>query len=331
MSNSLRPHGLQHARLPCPSLSPRVCSNSHPLSQWCHQTISSPVIPFSSCPQFFPASGSFPSSWLFTPGRPSIGASASVKLQYLMLQLLPYKNNNSGHNNKACQRVSLRKIQTRGFHKLQIKDFSVWTCPVNYIQTMTLLLKRKEINIKAVATFTVRQKKENIKNRACQTHSSNTSTKGATQSLYTYTITHQIPLLPVEFSTPRTHIFKSQTPSSSDVALLAEGSLQINKRMRSSWSRVSLQPVWWRACQRGTRDTHALRERPPCDAEGRGHSDASRSQETPTLPPGCTRCQREARNTRNQRCPHLNCGLLSSEVWENRRLLFQPPQASAFC
>lgn len=179
---------------------------------------------------------------------------------------------------------------------------------------MTLLLKRKEINIKPVSTFTVRQKKENIKNRACQTHSSNTSTEGATHSLYTYTITHQSTLLPVDFSTPQTHIFKSQAPSSSDVVLLAEGSLHINKRMRSSWSRVSLQPVGRRPCQRGTRDTHAHRERPPCDVEGRGRGDASRSQETPTLPPGRTRCQREAWNTRNQRCPHLDCGLLSSEV-----------------
>ena len=56
VSDSLRPHGLQHTRLPYPSLSPRVCSNSCPLSQWCHSTISSSVAPFSSCPQSFPAS-----------------------------------------------------------------------------------------------------------------------------------------------------------------------------------------------------------------------------------------------------------------------------------
>ena len=55
MFDSLWPHGLQHARLPCPSLSPRVCSNLCPLSRWCHATISSSVTPFSSCPQFFPA------------------------------------------------------------------------------------------------------------------------------------------------------------------------------------------------------------------------------------------------------------------------------------
>ena len=60
VSDSLQPHELQHARLPCPSLSPGICSNSCPLSQWCHPTILSSVVPFSSCPQSFPASGFFP-------------------------------------------------------------------------------------------------------------------------------------------------------------------------------------------------------------------------------------------------------------------------------
>ena len=78
MSDSLRPHGLHHVRPPCPSQSPKVCSNSCPLSQWCQPTISSSVVPFSYCPQSFPASGSFPVSWLFTSGGQSTGASASV-------------------------------------------------------------------------------------------------------------------------------------------------------------------------------------------------------------------------------------------------------------
>ena len=69
---------LQHARLPCPSLSPRACSNSWPLSWWCHSTILSSVSPFSSCPQSFPALGFFPMSWLSASGGQSIGASASV-------------------------------------------------------------------------------------------------------------------------------------------------------------------------------------------------------------------------------------------------------------
>ena len=78
MSDSLQPHGLQHARLPCPSPSPGDCWNSGPLSQWYHPTMSSFVTPFSSCLQSFPASVSFPMSQLFTSGGHSIGASASV-------------------------------------------------------------------------------------------------------------------------------------------------------------------------------------------------------------------------------------------------------------
>ena len=75
LSDYLRPHGLQHSRLPCPSLSPGACSNSCPLSWWCHPTILSSVAPFSSCAQSFPASGSFPMSHLFASGGQGIGAS----------------------------------------------------------------------------------------------------------------------------------------------------------------------------------------------------------------------------------------------------------------
>ena len=78
MSDSLWPHGLQHTRLPCPSPSPGACSNSCPFSWWCHPTISSSVVPFSSCLQSFPASGSFPMSWFFASGGQSIGVSASI-------------------------------------------------------------------------------------------------------------------------------------------------------------------------------------------------------------------------------------------------------------
>ena len=75
VSNSLWLHGLQHARLPCPSPSPGACSNSCPSSQWCHPPISSSVVPFSFCLQSFsPASGSFLMSWFFASGHPSIGA-----------------------------------------------------------------------------------------------------------------------------------------------------------------------------------------------------------------------------------------------------------------
>ena len=75
--NSLRPHGLQRARHPCPSATPGVHSDSCPLSRWCHPTISSSVVPFSSCLQSFPALGSFPMSQFFASGGQSNGVSAS--------------------------------------------------------------------------------------------------------------------------------------------------------------------------------------------------------------------------------------------------------------
>ena len=86
VSNSLWPHGLQHTRPPCPSPAPRVYSNSCPLSQWCHPTISSSVIPFPSCLQSFPASGSFPMSQFFASGSQSIRVSASASVLPMSLQ-----------------------------------------------------------------------------------------------------------------------------------------------------------------------------------------------------------------------------------------------------
>ena len=82
----LQPHGLQHVMLPCPSLSPRVHLNSCSVSQWCHSTISSSVTPFSPCPQSFPASRSFPMSWLFSSGGQSIGTSASASVLPINIQ-----------------------------------------------------------------------------------------------------------------------------------------------------------------------------------------------------------------------------------------------------
>ena len=83
---TLRPHGPQHARLPCPSPTPAACSNSCPSSRWCHPTISSFVIPFSSYLQSVPASGSFPMSQLFASGGQSIGASASASVLPMNIQ-----------------------------------------------------------------------------------------------------------------------------------------------------------------------------------------------------------------------------------------------------
>ena len=111
--DSLQPHGLQHARLPCHSVSPGVCSDSCPLSQWCHPTISSSVTPF-SCPRSFPSSGSFPMSWLLASGGQSIGASASTSVLPMNLQGFPYHGYTSyfvkgsapmltGHLDQPCQ------------------------------------------------------------------------------------------------------------------------------------------------------------------------------------------------------------------------------------
>ena len=86
VSDSLRPHRLQDARLPCPSPTPRAYSSSCPLNRWCHPTISSSVIPFSSCPQSFPASGYFPLSQFFASGGQSIGASASASVLPMNIQ-----------------------------------------------------------------------------------------------------------------------------------------------------------------------------------------------------------------------------------------------------
>ena len=83
---SLQPNGLQHSRPTCPSPTPGVYSNSHPLSWWCHPGISSSVIPISSCLQSFPASGSFPGSQFFTSGGQSIGVSASASVLPMTIQ-----------------------------------------------------------------------------------------------------------------------------------------------------------------------------------------------------------------------------------------------------
>ena len=86
MSDSLQPLELYNARILCSPLSPRICSNSHTLSQWCYQTMSSSATPFSFCLQSFPVSGSFLMNWLFTSGGWSIGASASASVLPMNIQ-----------------------------------------------------------------------------------------------------------------------------------------------------------------------------------------------------------------------------------------------------
>ena len=86
VSDSFWPHGLQHARLFCPSTTPEDSSNSCPLSRWCHSAISSSVVPFSFCLQSFPASGSFPMSQFFSSGGQNIGVSASTSVLPMNIQ-----------------------------------------------------------------------------------------------------------------------------------------------------------------------------------------------------------------------------------------------------
>ena len=86
VSDSLQPYGLQHARLPCPSPTPGACSHSCPSSRWCYSTISSSVVPFSSCLWSFSASGSFPMNLFFASGGQSIGASASASVLPMNIQ-----------------------------------------------------------------------------------------------------------------------------------------------------------------------------------------------------------------------------------------------------
>ena len=135
MSNSLQPHGLQHIRLPCQSLTPGAYSDSCPSSQWCHPTISSSVIPFSSCPQSFPASGSFPTSQIFASGGQSIGASASAVLTMNI------------HNWFPLELTGLISLQSKGlsrvfsnttFQKHQFFRAQLSLCSNSHIRTWLL-------------------------------------------------------------------------------------------------------------------------------------------------------------------------------------------------
>ena len=133
----LRPHGLQHARHPCPSSSPGACSNSCPLSLWCHPKISSSVIPFSSRLQSFPASGSFLMSQLFASGGQSIGASASASVLPMNIQdWFPLGwTSLISLQSKGLSRVLSNTIVQK--HRFFGSQFSLWSN--SYIHTWLLV------------------------------------------------------------------------------------------------------------------------------------------------------------------------------------------------
>ena len=118
---SLRPHGLQHPRLPYSSPSPGVCSSSCPLNRWCHPAISSFIAIFSFCLLSFPASGSFPMSRLFLSGDQSIGASASASVLPISIQSwCPLRLTGLLHNCLSCEwKGPLYRCQTRGLFKTE--------------------------------------------------------------------------------------------------------------------------------------------------------------------------------------------------------------------
>ena len=139
MCNSLRSHGLQHASLPCPSPTPRACSNSGPSSWWCHPTISSSVIPFSSCLQSFPASEFFPMSQFFTSGGQSIGVSASVSVFPVSIQdWFPLGLTDL----VSLQSKGLSTCRTRRTHVyLWSVHVDIWQNPSKYCKSIILQLK----------------------------------------------------------------------------------------------------------------------------------------------------------------------------------------------
>ena len=148
-TNSLRAQGLQHARLPCVSPSPGACSNSCPLSQWRHPSISSSVIPFTSCLLSFPASGSFPMNWHFASGGHSITASLSASVlpmniqDYFPLDLtglisLPFKGLSRVFSNTTVQK-----------HQFIGTQPSLWS---NF-HTDTWLLEKKTKHSLTIGTF----------------------------------------------------------------------------------------------------------------------------------------------------------------------------------
>ena len=138
VSDSLRPHGLQHTRAPCPSPTPGVHSDSRPSSQWCHQAVSSSVVIFSSRPQSFPASESFPMSQLFASGGQSIGVSASASVlpkntqDWSPLEWIDWISLQSNGLSRVFSNTTVQKHEFFGTHlssqskKEKRKDIPIW-------------------------------------------------------------------------------------------------------------------------------------------------------------------------------------------------------------
>ena len=127
MFDSLQPHGLQHTRFPCPSPTPGACKNSSPLSRWCHPTISSPVIPFSSHLQPFPKSGSFQMSQFFTLCGQRIGVSASASVLLMNIQdwfPLGLTGWISLHSKRLSRVFSNTTVQKHQFFNAQLSLYS---------------------------------------------------------------------------------------------------------------------------------------------------------------------------------------------------------------
>ena len=127
MSNSLRPHELQHTRPPCPSQTPGVYSDSCPSSRWCHSAISSSIVPYSSCPQSLPASGSFPTSQLFAWGGQSIGVSTSASI--LTMNTGTYLLQDGLVGSPCSPRDSQESFQTPQFKSTQFSALSFLHSP----------------------------------------------------------------------------------------------------------------------------------------------------------------------------------------------------------
>ena len=144
MSDSLRSHGLQHPRFPCPSSNPGACSNSCPSSQWCHPTISSSSVPF-SCLQRFPASGSFPMSQFFTLGGQNIAASASLSVlptniqDQFPLQLTGLISWLSKRLSRAFSKTTVQKNQFFSTELFLWSNFHIHTWPLEKNIALTMV------------------------------------------------------------------------------------------------------------------------------------------------------------------------------------------------